>query len=264
MLKTIILITLFITSNIAFTQDALRPWIGVQIEHSMLGVLIGSTYPDTPAAKAGFVKGDTILFIDGEKVSTPAQLIKIVGEKGVGNKVTIKYLDTKNQEKETVLKLATMPGISKLAEKKLMNKKLPKFDLALLSKSKLKSYDIEKNIGKVKIIKFWATWCGACKMAQKPVHEFAKKYKDTIEVITVSSENNIKLKKYFAKISKTPYFSESVLYLHDKDGAMSNEYLVPALPMFLVVDKNNVVQFLTMGIGENLKEAFEKAIELTK
>lgn len=264
MLKKIIITFLIILSSICYSQDALRPWIGVQIEHSMLGVQIGSIYPDTPAAKAGFVKGDTILFIDGKRVSTPKELITVIGQKGVGTMIKIKYLDVNNQEKETLLKLATMPGISKLAEKKLMNKPLPKFDLALLSKSTLKTFNTEKHIGKVKIIKFWATWCGACKMAQKPVHEFAKKYKDKIQVLTISSEEKIKLKKYLANSSKADYFSNSVLYLHDQNGKMSNDYLVPALPMFLVVDKKNIVRFLTMGIGENLKEAFEKALKLTK
>jgi S1-C subfamily serine protease len=125
---------LILNAQLTIAQEAIRPWIGVQIEHSMLGVLIENTYPDTPAARAGLSTGDTIILIDGEKVSTPKELIELVAQKGVGNKVTLTYIDNSGSEKETQLELEVMPGMSKLAEKKLLNKSLPKFDLNILSK----------------------------------------------------------------------------------------------------------------------------------
>jgi hypothetical protein len=101
-------------------------------------------------------------------------------------------------------------------------------------------------------------------MANKPLHDFAKKHQGKIQVLTISSEKRLKLKKYLAATRKKPFFHDSVIYLEDVDGKVSSNFLVPALPMFIVIDKKNIVRYLTMGVGKNLNEAFKKAVELNK
>jgi serine protease Do len=49
------------------------------------GVLITSVSDNSPAAKAGLKAGDVIIAIDGEKVSSPGDLVRGIGKKESGD-----------------------------------------------------------------------------------------------------------------------------------------------------------------------------------
>jgi thiol-disulfide isomerase/thioredoxin len=219
---------------------------------------------ETPASKAGLKQGDTIVSIDGTKVTTPAQLIQLVATKGVGHKVKIKYLNSKNEKKETQLALEAMPGLTKLAEKNLLGKKAPSFKTKILSASSQKEYDLENIDNKVKIIEFWATWCGACMQAHPVVSDFASKNKSKITVLSISEEDPKKIKKFLHLAKEKKVLSDAVLFLQGSGTKIQKDYFVPALPMFIVLDSKNIVRHVTIGTGQNLLKAFEVAKSLTK
>ncbi|NEP13112.1 MAG: trypsin-like serine protease [Symploca sp. SIO2C1] len=54
------------------------------------GVLVIKVFPDTPAAKAGIRRGDIVIAIDGQQVTTAEQLQRIVENSGVDKVVQIK------------------------------------------------------------------------------------------------------------------------------------------------------------------------------
>lgn len=73
-----------------------RPWIGVQIQpvtpdianflgyEGSGGAVIYGVVAGGPAAKAGMQEGDIVLTIDGSKIASPDDLIKVLGTKKVG------------------------------------------------------------------------------------------------------------------------------------------------------------------------------------
>jgi thiol-disulfide isomerase/thioredoxin len=257
------LFLLLITTS-AFAQKQLKPWMGVHIEKVSNGVLIKKAVTDTPAFRAGFKAGDIVQSIDDVKVSTPAELIQIIQSKGVGHKVKIKYLDSKKKEKETTLALEAMPGILDMAKKNLLNKLAPDFNAKVFSNPNKKEFSLSKEIGKVKVIEFWATWCGACMQAHPIVSQFASENKKNITVISISDEEPRLIKKFLHHAKKNKHTSNDVLFLQAAKTKIMNNYFVPALPMFLVLDKKNKVRFLTIGTGNNLNQAFEMAKSLVK
>jgi serine protease Do len=62
------------------------------------GVLVSDVTPDSPAKKAGVIKGDVILEYDGKQVEDKGQLTKMVGRTPVGKKVKIVVLRDKEQK----------------------------------------------------------------------------------------------------------------------------------------------------------------------
>jgi len=66
------------------------------------GALVGQTYPDTPAERAGIRAGDIILEFNGEKVTKSADLPPLVGVTKVNTPVNVKLL---RQGKEIIVKV---------------------------------------------------------------------------------------------------------------------------------------------------------------
>jgi thiol-disulfide isomerase/thioredoxin len=264
MKKLITTIFLLLISTNLFAQQQLKPWMGVHIEEVPNGVLIKKAVNDTPAFKAGFKAGDIVQTIDGKKVTNPKEMISIIQSKGVGHKVKIKYINNKKKLVETTLALEAMPGMLDMAKKNLLNKQAPDFNVNILSKSDKKTFSLSKEIGKVKIIEFWATWCGACMQAHPLVSKFATENKKDITVISISDEEPKLIKKFLYHAKKKNHVSDDVLFLQGNDEKVMNSYFVPALPMFLVLDKKNNIKFITIGTGNNLTEAFETAKSLVK
>ncbi|HEX3361424.1 MAG TPA: PDZ domain-containing protein, partial [Solirubrobacterales bacterium] len=88
------------------------------------GVLIASVEPGGPAAKAGLqggntqatiggseivLGGDVITEADGKKITNMEQIIELVGEKKVGDEVTLKYVRD-GKEKTATVTLGTRPA----------------------------------------------------------------------------------------------------------------------------------------------------------
>lgn len=258
-MKTLILLLLL--PLLTFAQESVKPWIGVHIDKGDKGVLIKKAVQNTPAARAGFKTGDEILSVDKKKVQTPEELIHVVRSKGVGHKVTIKYLEAGKKEKQTVLELEAMPGMTEMAEKNLLNKKAPDFKTKILSHKDVPEYQLSKDLGQVKIIEFWATWCGACVQAHPIIDQFAKQ-NPNIKILAISREEPVKIKKYLARAKKEKTSSGKVYFLKGKDTKVNEDYFVPALPMFILLDKKNIVRHLAIGTGQNLMDVFKKAQKL--
>ena len=246
-----------------YAQESVRPWIGINIGDHERGVLITSAIDGTPGARAGFKKGDIVLSIDGKKVTTPAELIKVVRAKGVGFEVKIQYLNSKKKKSETTLELEAMPGLTELAKKNLLNKSAPAIIGKALAGNDKKDYNLAKD-KKVKIIEFWATWCAACMQAHPFMNEFAKANQKNISVLSISSEEVVKVKKYLKMAKKKNILSGSVIFINDKSEDITASYFVPALPTFIVLNKNNIVKHITVGVGSNLLEVFALAKKLTR
>ncbi len=257
-------VILFITPLFSNAQSSLKPWMGVHIEEHKSGVLVSKVLDDTPAMKSGLQPGDIIQKIDENKVTTPKEVIEKVQLKGVGHNVTLQIINKAKQQKTLKLELVAMPGMLELAKKNLLNKKAPNFKVKVLSKNHGKELELSKLKGKPTLIEFWATWCGACMQAHPIVSKFADENKGKINVLSISDESPKKIRKFLHHGMKTKIISENTIFLQGAESTIQKDYFVPALPMFLVLDKNSKIQFLTIGTGSNLEAAFANAKKLLK
>ncbi len=61
------------------------------------GILVSSVEPDSPADKAGLVRGDIILALDGEAVNNSAELVDLLGNYQAGDEVDLTILHGDDQ-----------------------------------------------------------------------------------------------------------------------------------------------------------------------
>lgn len=103
-----------------------RGWLGVQIQpvtpeiaesiglEGAKGAIVASAQTDSPAAKAGVKDGDVITAVDGQAVSTPRELARVIGASRPGKDVKIDLW--RNGKAQSInVKLGVLPGEEKAA-----------------------------------------------------------------------------------------------------------------------------------------------------
>lgn len=236
--------------------EAARPWLGVAIDQGDKGVLVTDVMTDTPAAAAGFVKGDQITAIDKIAVKAPADLIKAVQAQGVGSSVTV-YFVREGKAAEKKVQLVARPDQLEVLRQKVVGRAVPPFDVkAIGGDANVKSADVK---GKVVILEFWATWCPACRSTHQRLSDLAAaRGKDGLIVLAVSDEDDATLKEYVSKVK--PKFTVA----QDTSGKMQADWMVSAIPLLAVVDREGMVVHATIGGGSYLEETIRAAESLLK
>jgi thiol-disulfide isomerase/thioredoxin len=101
---------------------------------------------------------------------------------------------------------------------------------------------LSKNLGKVVLLDFWATWCGPCKMTLPGLDALHKKYHDKgLEIIGISSENIDELKTFQAG-GKHIYS-----LFNDVSRLSTNKYQAMAYPTLVLIDRKGTIQRIEVG-----------------
>ena len=244
---------LYICSNHAFAiPKSVKPWLGIGIENHPRGVLVTRELPETPAQKAGIKAGDVITSIDSKPMKSAIELNTLIKSLNVGQKVVVGIERGKEKLSLNVF-LEVRPDLMSLI-KKNEGKAAPSFKLSDL---KGKAIDLTDLKGQVVLIKFWATWCPSCRASFPHLDSFIEKNKGkNFKVLTVSNED-VDTQASFFKGKNGNYIS-----LVDNEGKVSNSYMIPALPSYVLVDQGGLVSETAVGSGSYLDGILEKAILL--
>ncbi len=257
--------SLFLT-NLGQAQTQKKPWLGIEISKNPLGIMIDSVVEEAPAFKYGLLPGDVIYAVSKKKVSTPKELIIAIGSKKIGSSIQVDfYRDAKPMSKN--LKLELKPSLLDMVKDKWLNKKLDlsgikAFGGPASSKNKatqLSDLPDQAWKGKPIVLKIWATWCPACLSTHDRLNQFKAKNHEKIAVVALSDEDSATLLNFSKKTDPTFYIAagKKALELRSNLG-------FPALPAWVLADKNGVVQHVEMGAGDVTEKVLAKAIQLSK
>ena len=249
-----------------------KAWLGVtlmkkiqfgdKVGHSR--VAIDKVFKGTPAYKAGFESEDVILEIDKTKITEIEQMIQEVSGKKLGTTVSFKIeRDNKVLIKELILQ--EKPDMKKMAEGNLLNHKAPDFEADLYKEGSWSNFKLSNQQGRVTILKFWSTTCVACIMAERELSKFTLS-NSHVDIVAVTVEDKDMVQKFLKKRNKI-YLSEGEKLGKIKTVVadplkIGEEYIVSAVPMFVVLDKKGIVQMVSVGAGPNLKKVLSKAVKL--
>ena len=125
--------------------------------------------------------------------------------------------------------------------KSLLNKLAPDLNFEKIinyEKPGVSSADLKP---KILIIDFWATWCAPCIASFPHLEKIQNKYKDKLQIITVTDETEERIKGFLSKRKM------SLPVAFDIDGKLAAAFPHRALPHTVVIDGQNIVRAVTVS-----------------
>ena len=116
---------------------------------------------------------------------------------------------------------------------------------------------VEKNVGYVVYLDFWASWCTPCRKSFPWMNEMQQKYGDKhFKVISINVDAERDLAQKF--LVNTPA-NFSVLY--DPDGNLAKEMKLKGMPSSFIIDAKGVVVSAHVGFNDKKKVVYEQEIQ---
>lgn len=111
----------------------------------------------------------------------------------------------------------------------------PEFTLNTPGGAPLSMYGVK---AKIKIIDFWASWCGPCRANNPALVELYKQYKDAgLEIIGISMDSKTEPWEKAIRADGLPWLQVSSL--QGWECPIAAQYLVSGIPALFVLDENN-------------------------
>ncbi len=140
------------------------------------------------------------------------------------------------------------PAPTKLPPAPEVNRLAPDFTLVDLEGNQVTLSDFR---GKAVFVNFWATWCPACRAEMPEIEAVYQEYKDKdVVVIGVDIMEAEDVVRQFVEQGGYNW-----IFILDATGAVSNDYNIAAIPTSFFIDREGVIQ--AVSIGAMTKRAME-------
>jgi peroxiredoxin len=227
------------------------PWLGVELQPGRAGgVGLKRVLEDAPGERAHLRPGDEVVSVDGERVTTPEELMRAVHGKAVGALVRLALAGT--PAREVLVKLESRPRPADYQRRALVDKPAPDFAAAVRAGPALKRLSSLR--GQVVLLDFFASWCMPC-MAELPRLEALSRElgPSGLRVVGVSDEAP-------ERIAAVTRRGVSYTLVSDPGGEISARYHVSALPTLVLVDRAGVVRLVSIADGAAAERAVREMI----
>ncbi len=232
-----------------------KAWLGVELAKAEGGVLAKRVMRGSPADKGGIKNADLVLGIDGQAVTAPGEVVRIVADKGIGSTIKVKVRRGKDEVVVPVA-LGEYPG-----EEEVL--RLDKVGTFAASWKGVKSAqgdvsDIKKLRGRVALVEFWASWCMACRVSTPNMNDLHKRFgAQGLTVVGLTDDAEEAAAKSIQKLAIKYAIGAAT------SAETISEYGVRSLPTFFIVDKKGVIREVFVGAAplENLENAITKLLK---
>lgn len=218
-------------------------WLGVALSApppDRPGVLISSVLRRSPAAAAGLEVGDVVIAIDDRRVNDPADLSRQVAALGAGRRASF-MVQRAGADRLFGVELGENPGFEGQLRLGFVDAGAPEFQRVEVAQGALPP-TLEGLRGRVVVLEFWATWCGACRALLPTLNEWHERFQSQGGlVVSVTTDPVNKAARDAAELGL------AYPVLSDPDGSTATAYQAFALPTLFVIDRSGVVRDVSVG-----------------
>lgn len=106
------------------------------------------------------------------------------------------------------------------------------------------------NPGKVRIVTFWASWCPPCRKELPVLAQIqAQVGTDHLQVFAVNWKES---RNVFRKLSRKLAKDSDMMFLHDADGSVGDQYGLRGLPYMIILDREGNVAHIHTGYTDSV------------
>jgi thiol-disulfide isomerase/thioredoxin len=232
-------------------------WLGVALTGRAAdepGAVVSNVLRRSPAAQSGLEVGDIVLAVNGQTVLEPAQLSHAVAEAGAGGRVNL-LVQRGDEQRLFAVALGRNPGLEGQLRLGFVDAPAPEFagvEVALGEAAPT----LQALRGRVVVLEFWATWCGACRALLPTLNEWHDRFPaQQARVVSVTVDSAGKAARDAAQLGMR------YAVLSDPEGQTAQLYQAFALPTLFVIDRAGVVRDVSVGFDPKRLRALEATVQ---
>jgi len=232
-------------------------WLGVALTgrpQDEPGALVSNVLRRSPAALSGLEVGDIVLGVNGQPVLDPTQLSHFVAGLGADGGANL-MVQRGSEQRLLAVPLAHNPGLEGQLRLGFVDAPAPEFagvEVALGSGVPT----LQALRGRVVVLEFWATWCGACRALLPTLNTWQDRFAPAgAQVVSVTVDPAGKAAQDAAQLGMR------YAVLADPEGQTAQLYQAFALPTLFVIDRAGVVRDVSVGYDPARLRALEATLQ---
>jgi peroxiredoxin len=218
-------------------------WLGVALSAqppNLPGVLVSSVLRRSPADVSGLAVGDVVIAVDDQRVNDPAELSRHIAGLGAGRRASF-MVQRAGADRLLAIELGENPGFEGQLRLGFVDAGAPEFEHVEVAQGVLPP-TLEGLRGRVVVLEFWATWCGACRALLPTLNAWHERLQTRGGlVVSVTTDPVGKAARDAAELGL------EYPVLADPDGSTAQAYQAFALPTLFVIDRAGVVRDVSVG-----------------
>lgn len=244
-------------------QEAVHPdvggpgWLGVALTGRPLeqpGAVVSNVLRRSPAAVSGLEVGDVVLGVNGEPVLDPAQLSRFIASAGAGGRANL-MVQRGTEQRLLAIPLGHNPGLEGQLRLGFLDAPAPEFAGVEVAHGNAVP-TLQALRGRVVVLEFWATWCGACRALLPTLNSWHERYPaERAQIVSVTIDPALKAARDAAQLGM------HYAVLSDPEGQTAQLYQAFALPTLFVIDQDGVVRDVSVGFDPARIRALEATVQ---
>ena len=236
-------------------ERSTRGWIGIVMreDKQLAAVFIQSVFHGSPAERAGLVASDRVVSVQGIPTQRPPDVARTVGRLSPGT-IAKFVVERQGKRRSADVTIALRPSTEEVMKLDLAGRPAPSW-VGLQGVGGTAAPSLAGLRGRVVLIEYWATWCGACAMTSRQLNAWDAKFRGQgLSLIGIAGEA--------ADVVEAGASQGGLRYrvAADPNEETSGAYHVSELPTMVLIDRKGIVRDIAVGYDPARLQALETTI----